>query len=160
MGSLILSSSTEGDDLGSGKLSSKFGEDGGGGGMMVVGGCESICSIYENIYWSSSLNPKMRVRLWIQQRHESPCASSKFQGMGFPMMGVESDEDEVSLVDGVLEGALGALGDDSCSLCDGVIVSLFVKSIKSCFGYMMVNFGFFDGLEMEAFSEAMEVDNG
>ena len=32
----------------------QFGEDGGGGGMMVVGGWESICSIYENIYWSSS----------------------------------------------------------------------------------------------------------
>ncbi|GKG34050.1 hypothetical protein Tco_0434209 [Tanacetum coccineum] len=33
----------------------------------------------------------MRVRLWIQQRHESPCALSKFQGMGCPMMGRESD---------------------------------------------------------------------
>ncbi|GJS58005.1 receptor-like serine/threonine-protein kinase [Tanacetum coccineum] len=32
--------------------------------------------------------------------------------------------------------------------------------MKSCFGGMMVNFGFFDGLEMEAFGEAMEVDNG
>ncbi|GJY61350.1 hypothetical protein Tco_0462007 [Tanacetum coccineum] len=38
-----------------------FGEDDGGGGMMVV------------------------------RRHESPCASSKFQGMGCPMMGGESD---------------------------------------------------------------------
>ncbi|GJS64658.1 hypothetical protein Tco_0679222 [Tanacetum coccineum] len=91
----------------------------------------------------------MRVRLWIQQRHESPCALS-FQGMGCLMMGGESDvggggetlgggdnggfrlpfvegddervgdfgvksieEDEVSLMDGVLEGALGALEDDS-----------------------------------------------
>ncbi|GKA15123.1 hypothetical protein Tco_0694870 [Tanacetum coccineum] len=92
----------------------------------------------------------MRVRLWTQQRHESPCASSKFQGMGCPMMGGESDvgdgggtlgggnnwefryplvegndkrvgdfgvysmdEDDVSFVDGVLEGALGALGDET-----------------------------------------------
>ncbi|GJZ56534.1 hypothetical protein Tco_0611727 [Tanacetum coccineum] len=39
-------------------------------------------------------------------------------------------------------------------------LSSFVKSIKSCFGGMMVNFGFFDGVEMEAFGEAMEVDNG
>ncbi|GKD20922.1 hypothetical protein Tco_1222625 [Tanacetum coccineum] len=31
--------------------------------------------------------------------------------------------------------------------------------MKSCFGGMMVNFGFFDGLEMEAFGEAIEVDN-
>ncbi|GJS44179.1 putative ribonuclease H-like domain-containing protein [Tanacetum coccineum] len=31
--------------------------------------------------------------------------------------------------------------------------------MKSCFGGMMMNFGFFDGLKMEAFGEAMEVDN-
>ncbi|GKD61092.1 hypothetical protein Tco_1298601 [Tanacetum coccineum] len=37
----------------------------------------------------------MRVRLWIQQRHESPCASSKFQGMGFPIMGGESDGTDI-----------------------------------------------------------------
>ncbi|GJT77354.1 hypothetical protein Tco_1044079 [Tanacetum coccineum] len=40
-----------------------------------------------------------------------------------------------------------------------VIVSSFVKSMKSCFGGMMMIFGFFDGLEMEAFGEATEVDN-
>ncbi|GJW91108.1 hypothetical protein Tco_0168661 [Tanacetum coccineum] len=72
----------------------------------------------------------MRDQLWTQQRHESPCASSKFQGMGCPMMGgdeviyplvegddkrvsdfgvLSMDEDDVSFVDGVLEGALGAL---------------------------------------------------
>ncbi|GJX87001.1 hypothetical protein Tco_0337775 [Tanacetum coccineum] len=74
----------------------------------------------------------MRVWLWTQQRHESPCALSKFQGMGCPMMGGESDgellwtssgvmgesersmdEDDVSFVDGVLECALGALGDET-----------------------------------------------
>ncbi|GJY23727.1 hypothetical protein Tco_0397385 [Tanacetum coccineum] len=92
----------------------------------------------------------MRVRLWTQQRHESPCASSKFQGIGCPMMGRESDvrggggtlgggnngefryllvegddkrvgdfsvqsmdEDDVSFMDGVLEGSLGALGDET-----------------------------------------------
>nr|GEW33078.1 putative reverse transcriptase domain, ribonuclease H-like domain protein [Tanacetum cinerariifolium] len=33
----------------------------------------------------------MRVRLWTQQRHESPCALSKFQRMECPMMGGESD---------------------------------------------------------------------
>ncbi|GJS61948.1 hypothetical protein Tco_0656732 [Tanacetum coccineum] len=43
-------------------------------------------------------------------------------------------------------------------LCCSVLY--FVKSIKSYFGGMMVNFGFFDGLEMEAFGEAMEVNNG
>nr|GEY38306.1 hypothetical protein [Tanacetum cinerariifolium] len=84
----------------------------------------------------------MRVRLWTQQRHESPCALIKFQGLGCPMMGGESDgggnngefkhlliegddkrvgdfgmysmdKDDVSFVDGVLEGALGALGDET-----------------------------------------------
>ncbi|GJR91294.1 hypothetical protein Tco_0215305 [Tanacetum coccineum] len=63
----------------------------------------------------------MRVWLWIQQRHELPCASRKFQGIRCAMIGGEvrgggetlggGDVDkEVSLVDGVLEGALGALG--------------------------------------------------
>ncbi|GJX85261.1 hypothetical protein Tco_0336035 [Tanacetum coccineum] len=45
-----------------------------------------------------------------------------------------------------------SIEEDEVSLVDG--------SMKSCFGGMMVNFGFFDGLEMEAFGEAMEVDNG
>ncbi|GKE82480.1 hypothetical protein Tco_1552480 [Tanacetum coccineum] len=48
----------------------------------------------------------------------------------------ESIEDkEISLVDGVLEGVLGALGDDSWSVGDGA-------------------------LEMEALVDAMDVDNG
>ncbi|GJU47460.1 hypothetical protein Tco_1204726 [Tanacetum coccineum] len=33
----------------------------------------------------------MRVRLWIQQRHELPCASRKFQGIGCAMIGGEGD---------------------------------------------------------------------
>ncbi|GKF50926.1 hypothetical protein Tco_0147393, partial [Tanacetum coccineum] len=33
------------------------------------------------------------------------------------------------------------------------------ESMKSCCGGMMVKFGLFDGLEMEAFGEAMEIDN-
>ncbi|GJV27051.1 hypothetical protein Tco_1383499 [Tanacetum coccineum] len=78
----------------------------------------------------------MRVRLWIQQRHELPCASRKFQGIGCAMIGGEGDgvsswtssgvfgersieDEEVSLVDGVFEGALGALGDEFGSLGDG-----------------------------------------
>ncbi|GKB44717.1 hypothetical protein Tco_0889659 [Tanacetum coccineum] len=60
-------------------------------------------------------------------------------------MSLSIEEDEVSLVDGVLEGAFGALGDDSRSLGDEFIVSSFVMSMKSCFGGMMVIFGFFDG---------------
>ncbi|GKA80130.1 hypothetical protein Tco_0786726 [Tanacetum coccineum] len=37
----------------------------------------------------------MRVRLWIQQRHELPCASRKFQGIGCAMIGGEGDGLEV-----------------------------------------------------------------
>nr|GFA35911.1 hypothetical protein [Tanacetum cinerariifolium] len=90
----------------------------------------------------------MRVRLWTQQRHESPCASSKFQGMGCPMMGGESN------------GALGALGDDSLSVGDGVFASSCVKSTNNCFGGMMFIFGLLEALEVEALVDAMDVDNG
>ncbi|GJV94301.1 hypothetical protein Tco_1545878 [Tanacetum coccineum] len=72
----------------------------------------------------------MRVWLWIQQRHELLCASRKFQGIGCAMIGGKGDgvsnwtssgvfgersieDKKVSLVDGILEGALGALGDES-----------------------------------------------
>ena len=43
---------------------------------------------------------------------------------------------------------------------DGVLLSSFVRSMKSCFGGKMVIFGFFDDLEIEAFGEAIEVDDG
>ncbi|GJR29590.1 hypothetical protein Tco_1105822 [Tanacetum coccineum] len=89
----------------------------------------------------------MRVRLWIQQRHELPCASRKFQGIGCAMIGGE----------GVLEGALGALGDEFGSLGDGVFMSSWVKSTNNCFGGMMLIFGLLETLEMEALVEAMNV---
>ncbi|GJZ52956.1 hypothetical protein Tco_0607841 [Tanacetum coccineum] len=92
----------------------------------------------------------MRVRLWIQQRHELSCAARKFQGIGCAMMG-----GEVSFVNGVLEGALGALGDEFGSLGDRVFVSSWVKSTNNCFGGMMLIFGLLETLEMEALVEAM-----
>ncbi|GJS07225.1 hypothetical protein Tco_0364021 [Tanacetum coccineum] len=62
---------------------------------------------------------------------------------------VRGDE-EVSLVDGVLEGALGALGDEIRSLGDGVFMSSWVKSTNNCFGGMMLIFGLLETLEIEA----------
>ncbi|GJW54654.1 hypothetical protein Tco_0098739 [Tanacetum coccineum] len=47
---------------------------------------------------------------------------------------MSAKDEEVSFVDGVLEGALGALGDEFGSLGDGVFVSSWVKSTNNCFG--------------------------
>ncbi|GKE54923.1 hypothetical protein Tco_1490079, partial [Tanacetum coccineum] len=77
------------------------------------------------------------------------------------VIGERSIEDEkVSLVDGVLKGALGALGDHSLSLGDGVFVSFWVKSTNNCFGGMMLIFGLLEALEMEALVDAMDIDSG
>ncbi|GKF62906.1 hypothetical protein Tco_0182960, partial [Tanacetum coccineum] len=70
---------------------------------------------------------------------------------------VSNKDEEVSLVDGVLEGALGALGDEFGSLGDGVFVSSWVKSTNNCFGGMMLIFGLLETLEMEALVEAINV---
>ncbi|GJS38205.1 hypothetical protein Tco_0563248 [Tanacetum coccineum] len=68
--------------------------------------------------------------LWNATQAESPCASRRFHGNGMTNIGWKAmdlsngqqvvvigeksiEDEEVSLVDGVLEGALGALGDDS-----------------------------------------------
>ncbi|GKF40186.1 hypothetical protein Tco_0120247 [Tanacetum coccineum] len=72
---------------------------------------------------------------------------------------MSTEDEEVSLVDGVLEGALGALGDDSRSVGDGVFVSSWVKSINNYFGEMMLIFGLLEALEMEALVDAMDVDS-
>ncbi|GJW27491.1 hypothetical protein Tco_0044366 [Tanacetum coccineum] len=64
-------------------------------------------------------------------------------------------DEELSFVDGVLEGALGALGDEFGSLGDGVFVPSWVKSINNYFSGMMLIFGLLETLEMEALVEAM-----
>ncbi|GJT71519.1 hypothetical protein Tco_1030805 [Tanacetum coccineum] len=63
------------------------------------------------------------------------------------------EDEEISFVDGVLEGALGALGDKIRSLGDGVFVSSWVKSTNNCFGGMMLIFGLLETLEVEALVE-------
>ena len=98
-----------------------IGEDGGVGGG---GGLVSKCSIYENIYWISSLRPKMMVRLWIQQRQVSPCDSSILQGTGLAKYGgvICGDESWVSsgvvgeseIVRWVDIGSCVGSGDDTC----------------------------------------------
>ncbi|GJZ89267.1 hypothetical protein Tco_0661049 [Tanacetum coccineum] len=60
--------------------------------------------------------------------------------------------EEVSLVDGVFDGAFCGDRDDDFVIGEGVVVSLysFVKSIKSFLGGMMVSLIFLEGLEDEA----------
>lgn len=52
------------------------------------------------------------------------------------------EEVEFPFVEGVLEGALGALGDEHCGCGDGVVLSSFVRSMKSCLGGIMTSFCF------------------
>ena len=52
------------------------------------------------------------------------------------------EEVEFPLVEGVLDGALGALGDEHWGCGDGVVLSSFVRSMKSCLGGIMTSFCF------------------
>ncbi|GJT99788.1 hypothetical protein Tco_1110127 [Tanacetum coccineum] len=60
--------------------------------------------------------------------------------------------DEVSLVDGVFNGAFGGVGDEELVVGEGVVrfSSSFVRSTKSCFGGMMVSLIFLKPWEEEA----------
>jgi hypothetical protein len=60
-------------------------------------------------------------------------------------------------VEGVLDGALGALGDGHLGGGDGVVLSSFVKSMKSCFGGMITIFCFLEALEFEVLGGDMMV---
>ncbi|GKB08841.1 hypothetical protein Tco_0837153 [Tanacetum coccineum] len=68
------------------------------------------------------------VRLWIQHKHVAPCDSSgvigervrvmsmgslSYVGGGGGTLGGAMEDVEVALVDGIFEGAFGALGDES-----------------------------------------------
>ncbi|GJX68429.1 retrovirus-related pol polyprotein from transposon TNT 1-94 [Tanacetum coccineum] len=63
----------------------------------------------------------------------------------------------VSLVDGVLEGALRALGDEFGSLGDGVFMSSWVKSINNYFGRMMLILVSWRPWKWKLYVEAMTV---
>ncbi|GJY33570.1 hypothetical protein Tco_0418039 [Tanacetum coccineum] len=54
----------------------------------------------------------MSVRLWIQHKHVALCDSRAVEEVGD--LSLEAiEDDEVAQVDGVFEGAFGALGDES-----------------------------------------------
>ena len=65
------------------------------------------------------------------------------------------EEVEAPFVDGVLEGALGALGDEHWGGGDGFLLSSIVRSMKSCFGGMITSFCFLALLEMVVFGDDM-----
>ncbi|GKB10994.1 hypothetical protein Tco_0844917 [Tanacetum coccineum] len=67
--------------------------------------------------------------------------------------------DDVSLVDGVFDGAFGGDGDEDFVMGEGVVVSSsLVQSTKSFLGGIMVSLIFLEGLEEEAWVKAMEVE--
>ncbi|GKC14199.1 hypothetical protein Tco_1010981 [Tanacetum coccineum] len=60
--------------------------------------------------------------------------------------------DDVSLVDGVFDGAFGGDGEEDFVMGEGVVVSSSSLEMltKSCLGGMMVSLIFLEGLEEEA----------
>ncbi|GJU00305.1 hypothetical protein Tco_1110643 [Tanacetum coccineum] len=75
-------------------------------------------------------------------------------GGGGGTLGGAMDDEEVALVDGVFDGALG---DESWCFGEGVLVSSLVRSMNNYLGGMMVIFGLLKGLEVEALVDVMEV---
>ena len=70
------------------------------------------------------------------------------------------DEVDAPLVDEVLEGALGALGDEHCGGGDGVVLSSWVRSMMRCLGGMMTIFCLLEDLDMEVLGDDMMLVNG
>nr|GEY77938.1 hypothetical protein [Tanacetum cinerariifolium] len=67
---------------------------------------------------------------------------------------------DVSLVDGIFDGAFGREGDEDFVIGEGVVVPSFslVRFTKSCLGAIMVSLIFLEGLKEEVWVEAMEVE--
>ncbi|GKF58732.1 hypothetical protein Tco_0172269, partial [Tanacetum coccineum] len=68
--------------------------------------------------------------------------------------------DDVSLVDGVFDGAFGGDGEEDFVMGEGVVVSSSSLDMftKSYLGGMMVILIFLEGLEEEAWVESMDVE--
>ncbi|GJS49577.1 hypothetical protein Tco_0599698 [Tanacetum coccineum] len=69
----------------------------------------------------------MSLRLWIQHKHVAPCASRDVEEVGDLSLEAMEDE-EVAMVDGVFEGAFGALGDKIW--CLGLEVKALVDAME------------------------------
>ncbi|GJU10856.1 hypothetical protein Tco_1133252 [Tanacetum coccineum] len=59
------------------------------------------------------------------------------------------EDEDVPLVDGVLDGALGAFGDLGCCCGDGILESSSVISMNNFLGGIIEIFGFLASLEVE-----------
>ncbi|GKC15034.1 hypothetical protein Tco_1011816 [Tanacetum coccineum] len=68
--------------------------------------------------------------------------------------------DDVSLVDGVFDGAFGGDGEEDFIIGGGVVVSSSSLDMftKSCIGEMIVSLIFLEGLEEEDWVESIEVE--
>ncbi|GKD41271.1 hypothetical protein Tco_1261478 [Tanacetum coccineum] len=73
---------------------------------------------------------------------------------------VVSKVDDVSLVNGVFDGAFSGDGEEDFVIGEGVVVSSssLKRSTKSCLRGIMVSLIFLEGLEEEACVDAMEVE--
>ncbi|GJV93482.1 hypothetical protein Tco_1541295 [Tanacetum coccineum] len=73
---------------------------------------------------------------------------------------VEERVDDVSLVNGFFDGAFGGDGEEYFAMGEGVLVSSssLDRSINIFLGGIMVSLIFLEGLEEEAYVDAMEVE--
>ena len=65
------------------------------------------------------------------------------------------EEVEFPFVEGVFQGAFGALGDEHLGGGDGVVLSSLVRSMKSCLGGIMTSFCFLALLEWVVLGDDM-----
>ncbi|GKB93350.1 hypothetical protein Tco_0979487 [Tanacetum coccineum] len=59
------------------------------------------------------------------------------------------DDEDVPLIDGVFDGALGAFGDRGSCFGDRVLASSCVRSMNNLLGGLIMIFGFLEALEVE-----------
>ncbi|GJV97782.1 hypothetical protein Tco_1549359 [Tanacetum coccineum] len=104
----------------------------------------------------------LRGDVWTDFRQKRMSAKGeKISGEQSAIYSLESMEDEeVATMDGVFEGAFGALSDKTWYFGEAVLVSSIMRSMNSCFGGIMLILGLLEGLEVVALVDAMEVFGG